>query len=252
MQAFYNAFAYEFHLMKNILYRLCATMLLVPLVIRLGYRTQRAFTPFETAYAVLGAPFFVLGFIGLCALMAVRICAPWRSARAAYTMLTLPCGRLAVYLARIAALLTALAMFWASAVVNVLISYAFFMWQAQPFSGDIWSLVELRNGLFLALVRSPFLRIVLPLSGFNVWVVASTALSLTCSLYHGILCVRARKVPVTNFAALLLAVLAIAGMLSYRSGVTLFDLAAVAGASSVLILFHLWHGWRLVRTRAVI
>ena len=126
-------------------------------------------------------------------------------------------------------------MFWASAVVNVLISYAFFMWQAQPFSGDIWSLVELRNGLFLALVRSPFLRIVLPLSGFNVWVVASTALSLTCSLYHGILCVRARKVPVTDFAALLLAVLAIAGMLSYRSGVTLFDLAAVAGASKMCI-----------------
>ena len=252
MQAFYNAFAYEFHLMKNILYRLCATMLLVPLVIRLGYRTQRAFTPFETAYAVLGAPFFVLGFIGLCALMAVRICAPWRSARAAYTMLTLPCGRLSVYAARVAALLTALGMFWASAALNVLLSYALFLWQARPFSEGAGGLVEISNGLFLAVVRSPFLRIVLPLSAFNVWVVVTAAVSLVCALYHTILCVRARKVPATDGAALVLTVLALAGMLGYRSGVTLLDLAVVTGVNGMLVLFHLWHGWRLVRTHAMI
>lgn len=50
MQAFYNAFAYEFHLMKNILYRLCATMLLVPLVIRLGYRDANLRTADRKTY----------------------------------------------------------------------------------------------------------------------------------------------------------------------------------------------------------
>ncbi|RXZ82625.1 hypothetical protein EBB07_08975 [Paenibacillaceae bacterium] len=256
MKRFYRLLNYEFSLLGRAVILLGIGMMLSPvMLVNLAMSNYSPNAPqqrFEEVYAASGSQLVFFIYMLVFALVAGKtFYANYWGAKGIYTIMTLPVRREAVYWSRLLALFTGLLLLVAAQSIGIWLSYERMV---GLMSGSGGTQFVMHNGLFLAAVRSEFIRLVLPLTASE-WL--SSLCMLLCAatgLYYALLCERSRRywgsVPLAAALLLLLVVY------SKRMAGPMFESqAAMLYWNSLWLLlltgWFVWHGQRLVRRGAI-
>jgi hypothetical protein len=132
----------------------------------------------------------VLAVLSVIGYFIYTIYADYWGNKAIYTYMTLPIRREWIYVSRVIACTLSLLFITAVQVITVYASYAIY---ADHISGYEEGRFLVQNGLFLAFIRSPFLRLILPLGWLGSLCILCILLVLTTGIYDAILSERAKR-----------------------------------------------------------
>lgn len=194
MKDFYRLLNYE--ISENIipLIFICIGKIVFPLILlRIALEDYSTISMrFEDIYASSGCIIlFLIGLAGVFALCIKSLYSKYYGSKSIYTLLTLPVKREIVYFSRLAAFLIYFLLFLAFELISVFIGYRFVISYISTLTNEKNYLIT--NGLFLAFVRSDFLRIILPLGIESLIYSISILISIVCGLYYAVLCERSKR-----------------------------------------------------------
>jgi hypothetical protein len=207
---------------------------------------------FEDIYASSG---IIIVFLVLLAILSAfflkNIYAAYWGSKGIYTYLTLPVKREAYYFSKLLTFTVCLMMLLAAQLLGVMLGYS-------VAAANIGSIDEgqflMNNGLFLAFIRSEFLRILLPLSFNGLLSSISIMIALITGLYYGALCERSKRY--YGFIFIAAAVVFIINVLNYRMERPVYpDSFTNLYPSSVTLLLlsglFMWHSISLIKRGAI-
>ena len=124
------------------------------------------YIPFEKLIALSGLPaVFYIGFVLTLAGCVYSVLSDYSGSKGIYTLMTIPGGRYCIYFSKVIPGLIYFLMLICSQLISILSGYMFF---STPISVNVAdgliSYSRPVNGLFLAFVRSDFLRLLFPMS----------------------------------------------------------------------------------------
>jgi len=173
----------------------CGAMFILSLLLTRGevehYDAYSVHRRFEDLYMISGNVWvFVLAAVSVIGYFIYTIYADYWGNRAIYTYMTLPVRREWIYASRIIACMLSLLAVTAVQVIAVQASYAIY---ADHISGYEDGRYLMNNGLFLAFIRSTFLRLIMPLGWLGALCMLIILLVLATGVYYTILCERAKR-----------------------------------------------------------
>jgi len=207
---------------------------------------------FEVIYSSSGCIIiFLIYFAVLCVYLLKSIYTQYWGSKSIYTLLSLPVKREAVYFSKLAAFFIAFLVFFAAQLISVLLSYSIVASKVSRIQEGEYLM---NNGLFLAFIRSGFLRIILPLTAESIVSTASIVITIVITVYYGALCERSKRY--WGFIFIAASVFLIIFVLNYRMGKPAFyteykNLYIYSGVLFSLSGLFLWHSIKLVKTGAI-
>ncbi|RUS42832.1 hypothetical protein [Cohnella sp. AR92] len=190
---------------------------------------------------------FFIAFVLLCLYFLKSVYAGYWGSKSVYSYLTLPVRRDALYWSKLLVFATGMLLLIAVQLLVFRLGYA--LVDSRYTSG-----FGMHNGWYLALIRSEFIRILLPLSLSRLLSTLSLLLAIAAGLYYGALCERSRKY--YGFFGIAAAAFLIVKVLLYRMNETLYDADphSLYGSSLLLLAFaaaFVWHGIYLLRRGSI-
>jgi len=252
MKNYYRLLNYELVSLLRPLIILCLGTIITPLPLlkqaMQDYSNQH--NRFENVYLTSGCiVVFVIYFAALCGICIKSIYDNYWGSKSIYTLMTLPVKREIVYLSKLTAFFICSIGLIAAQLISIFLGYALFApTLIRSIDGEVYY-PRMRNGLFLAFIRSDFLRIILPLSieGFISSLVILIA--IVSSLYYGILCERSRRfigyLPI--MATIVIIIYALSQRINMDGNIYLMSLILLLFSA-----FFIWHGIRLVKRSAIV
>jgi hypothetical protein len=217
-----------------------------------GYYAYSVHRRFEDLYMVAGCVWvYALAVASVIGFFIYTIYADYWGNKAIYTYMTLPTRREWVYVSRIIACILGLLAVTAVQVIAVQVSYAIY---ADHISGYEEGRYLMNNGMFLAFIRSTFLRLIMPLGWLGTLCSTSMLLALVTGLYHAILCERAKRRigHVFNLAAAWVWVdLCLIVLQQDAASHVMERMIAESTALLLLIVYFVWHSVYLIRRGAI-
>ncbi|TVY03036.1 hypothetical protein [Cohnella terricola] len=256
MKGLYRLVNIEFAKWLMFIAVLCAAAVILPqIAIQDRLKNYNEFTvnaPFEELYASSGGAMLFLVFLALiCAYFLVTVYADYWGSKSVYTYLTLPVKREALYFSKVIVFAACLLLLLAAQLIGIRLGYAIYANKVASYGEGMF---VVHNGYFLAMIRSEFFRLLLPLS-FSRMLSTFALLAVTVTgFYYGALCERSRKF--YGFAAIIAAAWIAISVIGYRMNEKLHYMEPkTLYVSSALLLvlsgFFIWHGLRIVRKGAV-
>lgn len=208
---------------------------------------------FEDVYASAGGPtLFWIGFIALSAWFILSFYEHYWGSKGIYTLLTLPVSRNALYTSRMLSFVIHVLVLIAAQIVTVYWTYHLWIRRLESLDGDF----VMNNGLFLAFIRSDFLRLIFPLSLEGLICSLGLVLVSTTGIFYGILCERSKRY--WGFIALGVAGYVTLKAIQSRTAEPLQSpyMSAWSGSVYGLILLaisglSIWHSLRMIRKGAI-
>ena len=152
---------------------------------------ETALMRFEELYASSGSVVaFAMLLILLMGLFALNLYGNYWGSKSIYTLLTLPLRATAVYWSKLTAYAVALMLFVVSYVLGMRLGYSLVQGAIQRYSSEDWTLA---GGWLMAVIRSSFLRLLLPMTWEGILSSVSLALVLLSGLFYVLLCERSRR-----------------------------------------------------------
>lgn len=201
---------------------------------------------FEGFYGEAGCiTIFCISLLALLGLFIFHFYSHWWGSKSIYTLMTLPVKRSTVYVSMLSCYYLVLLFFLVTNLMAVLVSYGLYYNQLIKVTDPRYIF---GNGLFLAFVRSDFLRILLPLTPEGFFSTLSLLALLPAAILYGAISERSMKylnlVPVGM--ALVLMSLTITRRLSHQGEILVLTLGMV-----LLLSFFVWHSLYLIRKNAI-
>lgn len=235
---------------------LCMAMVVVtPWFLRAAVRDYSPYTVherFEDLYLASGCiPAFVICLILLCGYFLVTIYADYWGSKAIYTYLTLPARRESVYFSKLLAFLVCLLLLLAAHLIGVRIGCGLVMEKIGSYADGQF---VMNNAWFLASIRSPFLRLILPPGFSGMLSTFSILLAAAAAIYYGALSERSKRR--RGFLPIGIAVYLMVDIIGYRLQHFIYDFSySKLYVNSALLLllsvFFIGHSLRLIRKGAI-
>ncbi|HHV94877.1 MAG TPA: hypothetical protein GXX37_00120 [Clostridiaceae bacterium] len=207
---------------------------------------------FETIYESSGCIIaFAVCFAAICGICIHSFYSNYTGSKSIYTLMTLPMKREEVYFSKLVSFFIYFLMFIAAQLISVFIAYNIVHYKVAQFDQGRYLM---NNGLFLAFVRSGFLRILLPLGVEGIISTTSMFIVIVCSLYYGLICERSKRY--WGFVPIAATVFFLIRVITYRlnQGVISWEYVNLYIYSIVFLglsAFYTWHGIRLVKRGAI-
>lgn len=211
------------------------------------------FERFEDVYASAGGPaIFWIGLIALFAWIVISFYSHYWGSKGIYTLLTLPVSRSAWYSGQLLALF--MNVLTLMAVQLIVLSWTYHLWTSklEGFEGDY----VMNNGLFLAFLRSDFLRILFPLTLEGSICSLGMLMVIATGFYYGMLCERSKRY--WGFGTILLGGYITLKAVQARTSDPLqlpYESAWSGYVYGIIFLilsgFFIWHSLRLIRKGAI-
>lgn len=257
MKNFYRLLNVEFGTMLKGTLLLCIGTALIPLLfLYLEVRNYDPFTTvyerFEIIYASSGsAALFLVFLAALYGVFLKTIYAQYWRSKSIYTYLTLPVKREVLYFSKLTAFLVCLLMLLTAQLLSVILGYNLVAEQVGSIQDGQFLM---NNGLFLAFIRSEFLRILFPI-GFPEMVSSlSIGFALSTGIYYGALCERSKQYG--GLVLVMIGFFIIRSVVNERMSVPLHAESYTNWyfTSTLLLLlsgFFMWHSIRLFKRGAI-
>lgn len=258
MKDLYRLINVEFQAMFKATLIICLCALLIPIFLIRSelkhYHVHAVHERFEDVVASAGSNvIFVILMVVICLWFLVRFYSQYWGSKSIYTMVTLPVRRGTLYFSKIIAFIISLLMLIACYVLSVLWSYQ--LMAAKVGSFDDPQLV-MNNGLFLAFIRSDFLRVLFPLTLEGVVSILSLLILIVTGLYYGALCERSRRYG--GYVVIVAACVLVFRWLKMRAAQPLNpfyesvpNLYMYSLMMVVMSIFFIWHSIRLIKKGAI-
>ena len=256
MKDLYRLFNIEFAKWLVFIAILCAAAIVAPLVLlhnQVKHYSEYSVTQrFEDVYAASGSQLLFLVFLALvCAYFLKTLYADYWGSKGIYTYLTLPVKRETLYFSRLIAFATCLLLLLASQLLSIRLGYALYASKVASYGEGQF---VMHNGYFLAMIRSDFFRLLLPLSFSRLLSSLGLFLSIATGFYYGVLCERSRKR--YGFAAILIAWVTAFNAAGYRlhEGQEYGDPGSLYVSSAIMLVlsgWFVWHSLRILKRGAI-
>lgn len=167
-----------------------ATLLLVGAEVK-GYNEYAIHRRFEDLYLASGSGWIYLcAFLIMCAFFVYSIYSDYWGSKAIYTYMTLPVRREVVYVSRLLVFLLSLLLLTAVQLLSIRSGYGIYVNHIGEYADGQY---VMHNGYFLAFIRAPLFRFLLPLGWSGLLSVVLLALALATGIYYTALCERAKR-----------------------------------------------------------
>jgi hypothetical protein len=255
MKKFYKLLNYEVSQYITKVIIICFGTIISPLLLLNGALTDYSnlYQRFETIYESSGSIIvFAIYFAAICGICIQSLYSNYSGSKSIYTLITLPMKREGIYFSKLIAFFIYFLMFFSAQLISVFISYALVSSKSAAWEGGKYLM---NNGLFLAFLRSGFLRILLPLGLEGIISTVSIFVVIVCSLFYGLLCERSKRfwgfIPIVAVIFLLIRVIVYRVNQSNMSWeyITLYVYSTILFCFSG---FFIWHGIRLVKRGAIV
>jgi len=195
LKKFYYLVNHEFKQVRRLLFAACGLLIAGQLLFMgLAAGKQYEYVPYEEFFISSGSLFiFFICFAAVCGLCILSIFSNYYGSRSIYVLMTLPQDRSRVYYAKLLAGLACFLLLLASQYISGALGYTLFAPRIMETINGELTFRRPVNGLFLAFVRHPFFRMVLPLGAESTLSSAAILISFICSLYHAVICERSRR-----------------------------------------------------------
>lgn len=194
MNGLYRLLNFEFSKWLKVLLPLAVGLILIPpLLMRSavkGYNEYAVHHRFESLYISSGgAAIFGGCFLLLCLFFLIRFYAQYWGGKSAYTFLTLPVSRDAIYWSRLIVFLGSMLLLVAANWLGIKLSYSAYATHIGQYADGQY---VMDNGYFLALIRSEFFRLIMPLTFSRILSSFAIMLTIAVCIYYIVLCERSR------------------------------------------------------------
>lgn len=167
-----------------------ASWLLIHIQIK-DYNFYSVHERFEDIYHASGMPIvFLLCLIGVFALFIKSFYAAYWGSKSIYTLLTLPMKREIFYLSKLCSLIISVLMLLCAQLVGFIIAYRYMEVKVASYSSGQF---DMANGLFLAFIRSDFMRLLYPYGSVNVLSTVSIFVVLITGVFYVVICERSQR-----------------------------------------------------------
>ncbi|MCL6457980.1 MAG: hypothetical protein K6T85_08235, partial [Gorillibacterium sp.] len=207
---------------------------------------------FEDVYASAGCVTAFFIFLALiCAAFLKNIYVNYWGSQSIYTYLTLPVKREMIYFSKLCAFMICLLLFLATQLLTVQLGYSLVAAKLGSLNNGEFVMT---NGLFLAFIRSGFLRMLLPLNVNGVLSSMSILLGLATGLYYAALIERSKRY--WGYMIVAVAVIIIMKEWDFRMSLPVYNVTFTEYYLKPIVLlclssFFIWHGSRLIKKGAV-
>lgn len=252
MKGFYRLLNIQFASMLPVLLILTAGMLLTPYMLlqsEIEHWNENSMHPrFESLYYSSGCKTALYGFIAaFCIYFLVKQYNAYWGSKSIYTYLTLPVRREAYYWSNLLSFIIGLLLLLAAHLVAIRWGYSAVVDHIGSYGGGKF---VMHNGLFLAFIRSNFLKLILPWSISGWFASISVFLTAAIGLYYAFLCERSRNHWFIIFvfaAGLIIRHIVNAQLSAPSSEWTIGKLYMYSIILLVMSCFFIWHSIRLIR-----
>lgn len=256
MKGLYRLIGVEFAKWLPVVALLSAAAMFVPLVLVHGrikqYSEYTVTERFEDVYVASGGALLFAMLLALaCVYFLIVVYADYWGSKSIYTYLTLPARREALYLGRLIVFAGCLLCLLAAQLIGIRLGYALYAAKVGSY-GDGQYLMH--NGFFLAMIRSAYFRLLLPLSFGRLASSFALFAALATGLYYGAICERSRRY--YGLAGLAAACWIAFRSVSYRLGendpyLTTSNLYLGTALLLALSGWFVWHSLYIVKKGAV-
>lgn len=206
---------------------------------------------FEILYVSSGSAFIFPVFAVLLAGWFLKLFyMDYHNSKAIYTYMTLPIPRSALYYSKLIALMICVVLLIFAHQAGVYAGYGSV--EAKFASYEDGQFV-MHNGLFLAVIRSPYLRLILPLSWPSLLVMSSVIITAVTGLYYLALCERSKRrfgiIPILAASQVSISLLTKL-ILDVRSDITLTGIIIRCTILLGLSCIFVWHSLLILRRGA--
>lgn len=256
MKKFYRLLNHEMSAMLPVLLLLCAALVLTTLqllrsaVPGVDYKAvyQRYEDVFAASGSVKAAFLFFFVYTVFCV---IRLYSSYWGSKSIYTLLTLPASRSGLYAAKLGAFVVGFLLLAASEVISVKLGYSLYADRVANASDGRF---VMHDGQFLAWIRSPYFRLLLPESAGG-WLASFGVVALWATgLLYVYACERGKRLwgHAVSVAAAYIA-FKIVTRLTERGAyeLTESDLYRYGAEMLVFSVYFAWYGMRLFRRGAL-
>ncbi|OUS69095.1 hypothetical protein B1748_32250 [Paenibacillus sp. MY03] len=255
MKSWYRLWQYEFSLLFRGTLLLAIGAVVTPLLFlhaEMG-KDYAEIRRYEHLFAESGAlASLLVYFVALLALFLKSIYSGYWGGKSMYAMLTLPVRRESLYLGKLAAFAVSMLVFWAASVLGIWLGFGLLDDRVLHATNGIGVPA---NGMFLAVIRSDYLRLIIPYGWQGLLSTISIGTAMTTGIYYGVLCERSKR----YWGLFLVAgsLFLVIRVLIYRIGLphpylTAFNLNASSVALLIFVLWFAGHSIRLMRRGAIV
>lgn len=256
MNKFYRLWNAETRAMMPVVLLLCAGLVATTLQLLRGAvpgpNGSNAYVRYEDVFVSSGCVWAAfLFFAGYSAFVLIRLYAAHWGSKSVYTLLTLPGGRGGLYASRLAAFVVGFLLLAAAEVASVKLGYSLYADRVADASNGR---LVMTDGQFLAWIRSPYFRLLVPESAGGWLASAGLVAAWATGLIYVYACERGRR----HWGH---AIAAVALYLAFRSvnrltergayDLTEADLYRYGIMMFVFGAYFAWYGWRLYRKGAI-
>jgi len=255
VKAFYRLLNYEFgELLRGVLI-LCGGLIAASWIfVRIELKDYSSYTVherFEDIYSSSGMPIVFLVFmLALLALFVKSIYSAYWGSKSVYTLLTLPVKREVLYFSKLTAFGISVLLLLSSQLTGFVLAYRYMADKVSSYSEGQF---EMTNGLFLAFIRSDFMRLLWPYGFLNILSTASILIVLITGVYYVVLCDRSkRRLSITLFIACFFILFLMIG--ARLDPVYTYDPAKIVTGCAVLLaisVVFIWHSIYLLKKGTV-
>lgn len=256
MKGLYRLINIEFAKWLVFIVLLCFAAIITPLIVLYNqlknYNAYTVNARFEDLYASSGSMMWFMIFVVLvCAFFLKTVYADYWGSKSIYTYLTLPVKREALYFSKLFVFATCLLMLLVSQLISIRLGYTLYASKVGSYGEGQF---VMHNGFFLAMIRSEFFRLLLPLNFSRILSTLGMFLVVATGIYYGALCERSRKY--YGFAAIVAAIWITMNVIGYRMNEQIHyselkDLYVSSASLFVLSAFFVWHSLRILKKGAV-
>ncbi|MFA9556874.1 hypothetical protein ACERII_06205 [Evansella sp. AB-rgal1] len=247
MRGFYRLVNYEVTRMIKVTLCLCIGIILLPIyLLHLSLKDlhpHSVIERFENIYAASGAIIvFLLLLLLLIGYFVVTIYSHYWGSKSIYTYLTLPIKREAFYFSYFIAFMICLLVFFTAKLVSVYWGYSIYVSRIDDITNGE---AVMTNGLFLAFIRSEFLRTIFPMTVNGIFSTVSIFLALVTGTLYGVLCERSKRF--AGFFFITLSIGIIIYILNYRLSDPIYVYSNLYITGSLLFILSGYFIWKSVK-----
>jgi hypothetical protein len=239
------------HLAKVLI--ICAGTLVSPLMLlNRAIDYSNYYKRFETIYESSGYIIvFAVFFAAICGICFQSFYSNYFGSKSIYTLVTIPMKREAIYFSKLISFFIYFLMFFAAQLISVFIAHGMISSQVARCEDGKYLI---NNSLFLAFIRSGFLRILMPLGLEGIVSTVSMFAVIVCGLYYAMLCERSKRF--WGFAPIAAVIYILVRVITYRlnQGALYPEYVNLYVFSIILFCFcgfFIWHGIRLYKRGAI-
>jgi len=252
MKKYYRLLNYELISIIKPFIAICLVTIISPLLLlnRAMQNYGNHHDRFENVYLKSGCIIaFAICFAALCGLCIKNIYGNYWGSKSIYTLMTLPVKKEIIYFSKLTAFFICFIGLIAAQLLSVFLGYAFFAPTLLRTISGIVHYPRMHNGLFLAFIRSDFLRILLPLSIEGLISSLSVLITVVSSIYYAALCERSHRFGgfILITAAIILIIYTLSQRIDMNGNLYLMSLVLL-----LFSIFFIWHSIRLIKRSAIV